>query len=102
MNRNEHPFLVLALRTEHGGKEVSASDAVRLIRDGEHLGDRRLRRHRLRRGSIAVALEDLFLATEGRASRPGNLTLVYAAGQGDGNHRGLNHFRPSCGSWSDA
>jgi propionate CoA-transferase len=93
-HRELHPFLA-SLRTAHSGKVVPARDAVRLIRDGDTVATGGFIGTGFAEG-VAVALEELFLDTDETqfrtAGKPANLTLVYAAGQGDGKHRGLNHF----------
>jgi len=68
-------------------KIVTAAEAVHLI----HSGDTVATGGFVGTGfaeSIAVALEARFEAE----AQPRDLTLVYAAGQGDGKHRGLNHL----------
>jgi propionate CoA-transferase len=77
------------------GKIVSAAEAVRLIRDGDTVATAGFVGIGFAEG-IAVALEERFLAErdadpQGRGG-PRDLTLVYAAGQGDGKERGLNHL----------
>ncbi|MDO8930758.1 MAG: acyl CoA:acetate/3-ketoacid CoA transferase [Rhodocyclaceae bacterium] len=83
------------LRTSDSGKIVSSRDAVRLIRDGDTIATGGFVGIGFPE-NIAVALEALFLEGEKAdvhgLGRPRNLTLVYAAGQGDGKERGLNHL----------
>ena len=91
---SSHPLLA-ELRATHHGKIVSASDAVRLIRDGDTVATGGFVGIGFPE-SIAIALEELHLSSEDRhpsaCGKPRNLTLVYAAGQGDGQLRGLNHL----------
>ena len=74
-------------------KIVSAAEAVRLIHDGDTVATSGFVGVGFAEG-IAVALEERFLASQRETGfgTPGQLTLVYAAGQGDGQSRGLNHF----------
>ena len=74
-------------------KIVTAAEAVRLIHDGDTVATGGFVGIGFAEG-IAVALEERFLATEAEtgSGSPRALTLVYAAGQGDGKERGLNHF----------
>jgi len=90
----QHPALPY-LRSSEKGKVVSAAEAVRLIRDGDTVATGGFVGIGFAE-EIAIALEELYLSAEGEpphgTGKPRNLTLVYAAGQGDGKDRGLNHF----------
>jgi propionate CoA-transferase len=82
----------MILRGASRGKIVTASEAVRLICDGDTVGTAGFVGIGFAE-AIAVALEKRFLSSEnGEIGHPCDLTLVYAAGQGDGKERGLNHF----------
>ena len=74
-------------------KIVTAAEAVRLVHDGDTVATGGFVGIGFAEG-IAVALEARFLATQAETGTgsPRGLTLVYAAGQGDGKERGLNHF----------
>jgi propionate CoA-transferase len=74
-------------------KVVSAAEAVRLVHDGDTVATGGFVGIGFAE-EIAVALEARFLATqtETGTGSPNGLTLVYAAGQGDGKQRGLNHL----------
>jgi propionate CoA-transferase len=74
-------------------KVVSAAEAVRLVHDGDTVATGGFVGIGFAE-EIAVALEARFLATQAETGTgsPNGLTLVYAAGQGDGKQRGLNHF----------
>jgi propionate CoA-transferase len=89
-----HPILAV-IRSPGRGKLVSARDAVRLIRPGDTLATGGFVGIGFAE-EIAQALEALWLAPDtelpSAGARPRDLTLVYAAGQGDGRERGLNHL----------
>ena len=94
MPLDRHP-MAASLRVSDTGKVVSARAAVRLINDGDTVATGGFVGIGFAE-NIAVALEERFL--EAAASdvaglgSPRDLTLFYAAGQGDGKERGLNHF----------
>ncbi|MCP4745808.1 MAG: acyl CoA:acetate/3-ketoacid CoA transferase [Desulfobacteraceae bacterium] len=77
------------LNSQHSGKNklVEADEAVRIIKDGDTVATGGFVGIGFAE-EIAIAIEKRFL----KKSKPQNLTLLYAAGQGDGAQRGLNHF----------
>jgi propionate CoA-transferase len=87
--------LLAALRTFEKGKIVSAKEAVQLIQDGDAIATGGFVGIGFPE-NIAVALESRFMESSAAepdgVGRPEGLTLIYAAGQGDGKERGLNHF----------
>ncbi|MEY3123838.1 MAG: hypothetical protein RLZZ573_358 [Pseudomonadota bacterium] len=74
-------------------KVVSAAEAVRLVHDGDTVATGGFVGIGFAE-EIAVALEARFIQTQADTGvgAPRDLTLVYAAGQGDGKSRGLNHL----------
>ncbi|MFZ2041708.1 MAG: CoA-transferase [Desulfobacterales bacterium] len=69
------------------GKIVSMREAVEIIQDADTVATEGFVGIGFAEG-VAVALEERFVAT----GHPRDLTLIYAAGQGDGKERGLNHL----------
>jgi propionate CoA-transferase len=79
--------LLQGLRAYEGGKLVTADEALALVQDGDTVATSGFVGIGFAEG-LALALERRFLAT----GHPRDLRLVYAAGQGDGAERGLNHL----------
>jgi propionate CoA-transferase len=88
MKEVSHPMLSPTPPTKvKRGKILSAEEAIKVIRDGDTIATGGFVGTGFAE-EIAVKLEAYFLNT----GRPIDLTLVYAAGQGDGDQRGLNHL----------
>lgn len=75
-------------------KIVSAQDAVRLIHSGNTIATGGFVGIGVPE-ELLIALSDLYTSNQGedgQSEGPRDLTLIYAAGQGDGKEKGLNHL----------
>ncbi len=68
-------------------KMISSREAVGLIKDGDCIGIGGFVGMGVPE-ELTIAIEDRFKST----NSPKGLTIVYAAGQGDGKNRGINHL----------
>jgi propionate CoA-transferase len=95
MSAEPNRITLAPVKALDSGKIVSAEEAASLIRDGDTVATGGFVGIGFAE-EIALAIETLYLAsgdqTVPATDKPRNLTLVYAAGQGDGNERGLNHL----------
>jgi len=80
-----HPVLRGTMRARN--KVVTAKEAVQLIKSGDLVATGGFVGAGFAE-EIALAVEEYFLSM----GHPRDLTLMYAAGQGDGKEKGLNHF----------
>jgi propionate CoA-transferase len=87
MRKHLHHPILTGNEPPKKDKIVSAAEAVRLIHSGDTVATGGFVGIGFAE-NIAVALEKRFL----EENSPRDLTLFYAAGQGDGKERGLNHF----------
>ena len=78
-----------AMNNLQTGKIVTAAQAVRLIRSGDTVATGGFVGIGFAE-AIAIALEELHNSDD--PHKPSDLTLLFAAGQGDGKKRGLNHL----------
>ena len=86
--------IVPTTRSRTSGKFVTAQEAVQLIRDGDTIATGGFAGIGFAE-ALAVEMERAFLAKGAELpdiGTPRNLTLVFAAGQGDYETRGLNHL----------
>lgn len=92
MSEGSRPHFPATARTVERGKIVSAREAVRLIRSGNTLATSGFVGIGFAE-AVAIALEERYLQGDGAGGEAlHDLTLVYAAGQGDGKSKGLNHL----------
>ena len=95
MTRDAGPGLTAPPTSRIGGKIKSAREAASLIRSGDTVATGGFVGIGFPE-TVAVALEARFLESAKESvdgiGEPRGLSLVYAAGQGDGKERGLNHL----------